>query len=198
MISQTLLERYGAVKIQLDPKEILFDNGNQARYYFQVISGKVKMNNFNSEGKEFIQGMFTSGMGFGEPPLLVDLNYPAGCEAMEKSCLWRLSSERFFKLLQENPDAHLELTKSLAHRLHYKATMAAEISSENAGHRILRLIDYLKEHVHHKSKEEVFIVDLSRQQLADLTGLRVETVIRTVKALEHQGELRLKAHKIMR
>ena len=44
------------------------------------------------------------------------------------------------------------------------------------------------------SKE--FIVPFTRQQIADMSGLRVETVIRTVKKMEEEGKLRVISRKI--
>jgi len=198
MISKTLLESYGAQMVDVKRKEVLFTIGTTPKFYFQVESGRVKMNNFNEDGKEFIQGIFSKGMGFGEPPLLAHVAYPAYAEAIEDSRIWRLSKDAFFSLLHENPEYHLKLTKALARRLHYKATMVAEISSESAEHRILRLIDYFKEHVHKIPEGREYVVEFSRQRLADLTGLRVETVIRAVKNLENQGELKRKDRKIIR
>ena len=124
---------------------------------------------------------------FGEPPLFGAFKYPAHAEAVEKSTVWRLDKPSFLKLLKENPEEHLQITKRLAGRLHYKATMVAEISSENAEHRLLRLIDYFKTHIHSIPANKAYSVELSRQQMADLTGLRVETVIRAVKVLEKKG-----------
>ena len=40
------------------------------------------------------------------------------------------------------------------------------------------------------------IIPFTRQQLADMTGLRVETVIRAVKKMEKEGKLSLEGHKI--
>ena len=37
----------------------------------------------------------------------------------------------------------------------------------------------------------------TRQQLADMTGLRVETVVRTVKTMEQQGALEIADGKIL-
>lgn len=37
----------------------------------------------------------------------------------------------------------------------------------------------------------------TRQQIADMSGLRVETVIRTVKKMEKEGKLVLEGHKIV-
>ncbi|SHG84285.1 Crp/Fnr family transcriptional regulator [Flagellimonas flava] len=198
MIPESILKQYGALKITLGKKEVLFTEQSIPRYYFQVISGKIKMNNFNADGKEFIQGIFTSGSSFGEPPLFQELAYPAQAEAVEESSIWKLEKGTFFKLLKENPEIHLQVTRTLAARLHYKATMVAEISSESPEHRLLRLIDYFKEHIHNIPVNKPYVVELSRQQLADLTGLRVETVIRAVKALEKKGVLQIQAHKIVR
>jgi CRP-like cAMP-binding protein len=41
-------------------------------------------------------------------------------------------------------------------------------------------------------------VSLTRQHIADLTGLRIETVIRSVKTLEKEGSLDIRGHKIYR
>lgn len=76
--------------------------------------------------------------------------------------------------------------------------MASEISSQDPRHRILRLLDYLKQSVLKNKTPFSFQVDLTRQQLADLTGLRVETVIRVIKDLEKKGELKIKNRKVYR
>lgn len=198
MISEALLKKYRAEHVHLKKREVLFGIDTTPRYYFQVTSGKIKMNNFNEDGKEFIQGIFSEGSSFGEPPLFAELAYPAYAEAVEDSTVWKLEKKSFFQLLKENPDTHLSLTKVLAGRLHYKATMVAEISSESPEHRLLKLIDYFKVHIHKIPEEEPYLVELSRQQMADLTGLRVETVIRAIKSLEKKNIVQLKSHKIVR
>jgi CRP-like cAMP-binding protein len=60
------------------------------------------------------------------------------------------------------------------------------------------LIDYFKTHIHKIPKEEPYLVELSRQQMADLTGLRVETVIRAIKSLEKKKMVQLQSHKVLR
>ncbi len=198
MISDQLLIDYGAKKIALHKGEILFKVQETARNFYQIIEGEIKMNNFNDDGKEFMQGIFKSGKSFGEPPLFSDRPYPANAEAVSDSHLWSLKKEQFFKLLFDNPRIHFELTTTLAKRLHYKAMMASEISSQDPEHRLIQLIDYFKTHVHKIAFDDVYKVELSRQQMADLTGLRVETVIRSIKSLEKKGLLKIKSRKVYR
>ena len=197
LISEVLLESVNAKKIQLSKGEILFREGQTSNFYYQVISGEIKMNNFNDEGKEFIQGIFTAGSSFGEPPLLCDLTYPANAEAMSDAEIYTVEKKDFFKLLLENPEVNLSISQYLAERLYFKSMMASEISTQEPEHRILKLIDYLKSQVT-SSEETKYRVKLTRQQIADLTGLRVETVIRAVKSLERKQELHIEERKIFR
>lgn len=196
MISEKKLIEYNAAHIKIDKDIYLFKQGEQAKYYFQIIKGSVKMNNFNDDGKEFIQGIFYDGQSFGEPPLFDTFNYPANAVTLEKTELYKLPKDLFFKLLEENPKTTIGVTKSIAKRLHYKAIMAVEISSQEASHRILTLLDYLKENFHHQIN--LTETNLTRQQIADLTGLRVETVIRTLKKLEKEEKVKIINKKVWR
>ena len=198
MIKEELLSEFGAKKTLYTKGDQLFREGETAQNYYQVSSGEIKMNNYNLDGKEFIQGFFYAGQSFGEPPLFANVKYPANAEAVSDSEVLQLHKNSFLDLLSSNPDVHLKITETLAKRLYYKAIMVSEISSQEPEHRILRILDYLKKHVHKKEGEFSFKVDLTRQQIADLTGLRVETVIRATKSLEKKGELKIKQRKVYR
>jgi CRP-like cAMP-binding protein len=58
------------------------------------------------------------------------------------------------------------------------------------------VIKYFKSKFLKQNPREKMIRPFTRQQLADMTGLRVETVIRTVKKMEKEGKLCLEGHKI--
>jgi CRP/FNR family transcriptional regulator, cyclic AMP receptor protein len=197
MIDENILVQYGAVEIKLEKGAFLFHERQRAACYFQVKSGKMRMFNLNAEGKLFTQGMFEAGESFGEPPLFTDSNYPACTVADEETCLYKLSKQKFFKLLKENHEIHFGITRMLATRLLYKSMQLKEISSFKPEHRILSLIDYLKKEEGFPTDQK-FEVSLTRQHIADLTGLRVETVIRSVKNLEKEGSLEIRGHKIYR
>jgi CRP-like cAMP-binding protein len=197
MIEENILVKYGAVEVNLEKAAFLFHEKERAVHYFQVKTGKIKMFNLNAEGKLFTQGLFEAGESFGEPPLFTDSNYPACTVAEESTCLFKLPKAKFLKLLKENPEIHLMITRMLASRLLYKSMLLKEISSFKPEHRILSLLDYLKKEEGIPEGQE-FEVSLTRQHIADLTGLRVETVIRSVKTLEKEGSLDIRGHKIYR
>ncbi len=98
-------------------------------------------------------------------------------------------------MLPQNYDVHIHITGILAERLRFKTMVAKEISSYAPEHRLLTLLRYFK--TNYGDNSNSYEVDLTRQELADLTGLRVETVIRSVKELERKGSLKLIHHKII-
>lgn len=196
MIDRELLLEYGAEETRYDKNAIIFRQDEKARYYFEVLEGEVKMCNYSEDGKEFIQGIFSAGRCFGEPPLFGNFGYPANAIALTQTTVLQLPKKSFYKLLKEHPEIHFQVTSEIASRLYYKAIMASEISHEDAGHRIMRLLHYLKNEVYGLRGRFSYEVELTRQQIADLTGLRVETAIRAIKKLEKEGLIRIEKRKI--
>ena len=187
------LEKYHAKLISLRKDEILFIEGDVACDYYQVETGSVKMYSANEDGQEFIQGIFTTGESFGEPALIGNFPYPGSVAALQPSRLWKLSEDYFLQMLKENFDLHLKMDQVLCQRLRYKSMVLSEISSYDPEHRILSLLNYYKSKNGNGGK---IIIPFTRQQLADMSGLRVETVIRTVKKMEKEKKLTLDGHKI--
>ncbi|AOZ99438.1 Crp/Fnr family transcriptional regulator [Flavobacterium commune] len=198
MIAIELLEKYNGIIKNYKSGYTIFEEGKQPTHYYQIISGEVKMNNYNDEGKEFIQGIFYKNQCFGEPPLFIDQVYPANAVAVTDSELIIITKDKFFELLKNNSEISLNIIKNLSQRLYYKSVMAAEISSQDPEHRVLRLIDYSIEQLNFKKEEAGFLINFTRQQIGDLTGLRVETVIRAIKSLEKKGDLKIINRKVYR
>jgi len=198
MIAIALLEKYGALKKSFDKNEIIFEDGNLPTHYYQIISGEVKMSNYNDDGREFIQGIFYKNQSFGEPPLFLNQNYPANAIAVEDAEILLLTKSSFMKLLQDNANVSIKIIENLAQRLYYKSVMAAEMSTQEPEHRILKLMDHGIAYFNFKKDENGHLINFTRQQIGDLTGLRVETVIRTIKALEKKGVLKIINRKVYR
>jgi len=198
VITVELIEKYGAVKKSFDKNDFIFEEGNLPFNYYQIVSGEIKMSNYNDDGREFIQGIFYSGQSFGEPPLFLNQKYPANAIAVENAEILILSKENFMKLLEENPKVSIKIIENLAQRLYYKSVMAAEISTQEPEHRVLKLIDHGIVYFNFQKDQNGYLINFTRQQIGDLTGLRVETVIRTIKTLEKKGQLKIINRKVYR
>jgi CRP/FNR family cyclic AMP-dependent transcriptional regulator len=196
LVPAKILESYKARLIRVRKDQFLFHEGDQATDFYQVEEGQVKMYILNEEGQEFTHGVFQTGESFGEPALLGDFPYPSNARAVTDGKVWRLSKASFIQLLKENFDLHLKLDFVLCQRLQYKSMILTEVSAHEPEHRLTTIMKYLKLKMAQKGTGKT-IIPFTRQQLADMTGLRVETVIRTIKKMEQAGKLKLEKHKIV-
>lgn len=194
-IDEQLLKSYSAETKTYKEKESIFREGDSPSFYYQIIEGSVKVNNYNEEGKEFIHNILGKGQSFGDPLLFIDKNYPVNAIALKPTTIIRLPRKNFTNLIKEHPHISLEMNTCLSHRLYYKMIMIHNMASQNPVARILGLFDYLKSYSDCGDAHS-FNVKLTRQQIADLTGLRVETIIRTIKKMEKENILKINERKI--
>ncbi|MEP6594688.1 MAG: Crp/Fnr family transcriptional regulator, partial [Ginsengibacter sp.] len=153
------------------------------------------MVNTNEAGKEFIQGMFTKDQSFGEPCLIIEEPYPASAVANEDSIVIKTSKEKFLNILKEFPEILLRFTQVFAKRIYNKSIIAKEIAIYNPEHRIFTILNLFKKNISENNRKKLK-VEISRQQIADMTGLRVETVIRTIKTLQKKDKIKIEKGKI--
>jgi CRP-like cAMP-binding protein len=191
------LEKYHAKRVSLRKGQMLFHEGGKALDYYQVEKGLIKMFIASRDGQEFIQGIFSAGESFGEPALIGHFPYPGSAVAIETSKIWKLSGDYFLQMLSENFDLHMKMDQVLCERLRYKSMLLSEISSYNPEHRIIALLNYYKAKNMETGHAAKIKVPYTRQQLADMSGLRVETVIRAVKKMQKDGKIQLEGHKII-
>lgn len=195
IINENLLLENGAEYVSYEINQEIFQEGYAPRFYYQIVEGTVELTNYNESGKEFTQNILTTGQCFGESVLFTEKPYPMSAVAKSHCIILKLAKSAFFKLLLKNPDVSLNIFRCLAERLYYKSVMLFTISSNDPSHQLQTVMDYFKEYNSTYSRQPSPI-PLSRKQLAGLTGLRVETVIRTIKKMERQHILKIEGGKI--
>ncbi|CAN5299155.1 N/A [soil metagenome] len=195
MISIDVLLNWGGAYKNVSCKEMIFNEGGNCQYYFQLVQGKVRWVNINEEGKEFIQTIIEAGECFGELPLFDDAPYAASAIADEDSIIIRLPKEKFIELLKAEPEIHFQFTKQLTQRLRFKFLLLKELSNHNPEKSISTLLGYFK-NTNKNVCSESNRVNLTRQQIADMTGMRVETVIRAIRNLHDKGHLTINKGKV--
>ncbi len=193
IIDPNILITWGGVSKIYKKNEVIFSEGSNARFYFQIMDGHVKMFNINDDGKEFIQGFFQSGDSFGEPPLFICEKYPASAIATKESIIFKLSRESLLKILFAYPELQLEFIQVLSKRIFLKANSIRDIINNDPEH---RLLCFLKNFKHNYLIEGKCIMPFTRQELANFTGLRVETVIRTLKKMCSEKKIEIINRKI--
>ena len=195
MINIDLLVQYGAVYKKVSAGEMIFLEGGLCLYYHQLVEGKVAWSNFNDDGKEVLQELVSAGECFGELPLFDHQGYACTSVALTDCLILRLPSASFSQMLDEQPQIALAFNRLLARKMRFKMFLLREL----AGHSPEKIVDKLLRYLHEHSDKVCDTCNkllLTRQQIANLTGMRVETVIRATRALENQGRVNIVKGKV--
>jgi CRP/FNR family transcriptional regulator, cyclic AMP receptor protein len=160
-----------------------------------LVSGSVRWVNVDDSGKEFIQVIIEPGECFGELPLFDDEPYAASAIADDDSIVIRLHKPVFIELLKENQELHFSFSRLLAQRLRFKFLLLKSLAVDDPENRISTLLNYLKKE-NRNFCNKCNKLNLTRQQIADMTGLRVETVIRAMRTMHEKGELLIDKGKV--
>lgn len=181
-INTDILITWGGIAKKYKRGEYIFHEGEEARFYYQIINGSIKMFNTYIDGKEFAQAEFQKGSSFGEPPLFINEVYPSSAIATNDSVIIKLTKEHFFKMLEEYPNLHMKIITLFAKRIFNKATTAREIINNTPEMRIIAFLNSYKKSLN--KENEKIIIPYKRQDIANFIGLRVETVIRTLAKMK--------------
>lgn len=192
-IDEDILITYGAVARRYKKGSYLFHEDSMPYYFYQVLSGVVKLYSTSPEGKELTQGLFTDGQSFGEPPLLLGKCYPTTAQAVADSVIIKLRKEHFQSILHDYPELSQRLLYTFASRIYHKAT-AAQIWVRQTPEQ--KITHFLKTNKANNTLHAMEQVQYTRQQIADFTGLRVETVIRTLMKMKAKRLVNIVDHKL--
>ena len=190
MLNSDILIKYGATIKIFKEGEVIFAEGDDCHYFYQLIRGTVKWTNYDSDGGEMIQEFISEGNSFGELPLFDGLPYAATAISESISELYRLPKEKFDKLIEENPQELKKLTQLFVKRLRFKFMILRECLGKEPENRVRSLFKYMRESSKNLDPNSNQIT-LSRQEIASMIGLRVETVIRTVRKMNDSGEIKI-------
>lgn len=195
MVNADLLIAWGAAYKKVIAGETIFREGSPCQFYYQLVTGRIRWVNIDEEEKEFIQTIIEAGESFGELPLFDDEPFAATAIAEEDSVILRLHKPAFLALLKENPAIHFSFSQLLSKRVRFKFLLLQSLAQHAPEARIATLLKYLR------TENKNFctrcnLLKLTRQQIADMTGLRVETVIRAMRMMHEKGELMIEKGKV--
>lgn len=195
LISEDLLLRYGAEYIDFLPNQTIFFEGSTPQFYFQILTGIVEIKNYHQDGKEFTQNILADQQCFAESFLFNSKVYTVSAVALTQCRIVRLGKNDFFSLLENNAEISSLFLKYFSACLQNNYLMLFNLSQPDALTKIKAVIDILKGNSVFNAPYS-FQIPLTRQQIANLTGLRVETVIRSIKKMEHNELLKIENGKI--
>ncbi len=160
---------------------VIFSEGDPSDVLFTLVDGRVKIVKLLPAGKEVILEILGPGDPLGAVAAYEERPYPASAFALEHCSCIATPRAAFFRLLETCPSLVRGLLVGLSFRLIELTQRIPEVAGSRVEARFAHLFLKLAERMGEASPAGTWIpLNLSRQDLADLSGTTIETAIRVM------------------
>ena len=173
--------------ITYDRGETLFPEGAPAFGFYLVFDGMVKLVKRSMRAKSQILKIVGPGEILGETTLFDKGSHNAFAKTLEAVTVGFIERGDFFYFLERHPRTVFRLYEKLAVELKAFQNKLAERSYASSKERLARLILHLG----------TYGVELSRAELAEMSGVSTKTAIRTLGELESRGIISIEGRRIL-
>lgn len=178
-----------AEHFEREPMEIVVRENERADYILVIREGKVKLNTFDVEGKEYILNVKVNSHIIGEEYLLKNTVFDYNVETIEHTKFCKISTDILFEKAMENPLFAKKMILSLSKELQEANNKIRLMMESDALRRICGFLLYQSRLI---GREEI---SLGLDDISAIINLRKETVSRKFKQLEQKGIIRRAGHK---
>ena len=190
-VSQLLVER------EYRRGSVIFNESEEAGYFYLIKSGRVKIYKLVEDGRELIIGIFSENGIFGDVPVFDGGPYPASAETMVDSTIWSISRNDFEILIKNHPDISLKLIRVLGKRLRQAHNLLRDMALKNVPQRLAKLLIKFEKEYGKVSGSEIFLdLPFSRQDIAEMIGVSRETVTRELSKFVKADILKVDGKKL--
>lgn len=177
--------------IRLLDNEALFEAGDEAKRFFLVQEGQIKLSRLSMNGNEKVIEVVTAGYTFAEALMFSDKPaYPVRASSIGKSRLIAVDSRGFLDLLRESTDTCFRVMGDMSMRLRRMIKEIDDLTLQSATGRVA---GYLCGKSMFKGQTRVaFDLATPKGVLASRLSVKPETFSRILHNFSDQGLVRVK------
>lgn len=178
-------------------RQFIFQEGDYAKNVFFILSGKVKVFITGANEKNQIVRFSKRGDVLGHRGFITSGVYPVSSQAISDSEICYLSKKYFFSLFNRVPELTINLMLSFANELFQEETKLRNMSVFTVREKVaLALLTIVNSFGLDENKNIVDIDLLSRQDIAELVGLKANQVTKVLSNLKGDGIVEIVKNKI--
>ncbi len=168
---------------RLEVNTALFHQGDTADRFYLLLDGQITLTRVLPEGQEKLVEVISPGQSFAEPLLFSDFRYysETAC-ALKTSNLISIDGAHYRHVLEQHPQACLELLNSLSQRLHQRLNEIDTLSLGNASRRVVRYLCQEQE-----AGNGHIQLSVPKRLIASQLGIQPETFSRILHRLIDAG-----------
>lgn len=164
--------------------EMLFMQGDAARWIFVVLDGWAKVYRMTAAGEEAVVGIFTRGQNFAEAAAFTAGIYPASGEAVTEVRLLKIPARRVFDMIAEKPEIGLAMLGSTSQHLHLLVRQIEQLKAHTGAQRVAEFLVSLSPV---RSGPCTIELPYDKALLAGKLGMKPESLSRAFQRLRSCG-----------
>lgn len=178
--------------------EFVFQAGNEARSVFLLLSGRIKIYQPSSVGKEAILWFCFDGELFGLAEAARGGKRVVSAQTCENSEVLSIAQDKFMSFIGTHPMTAQIVVQLLAGRLRILSDVVINLISDDVRTRILKVLLHLGARCGNRRPSGIQLgMVLTHQEIADMIGSTRQTVTTTLGQLEREGLLSIDEHRIL-
>ncbi|MCB1340312.1 MAG: Crp/Fnr family transcriptional regulator [Pseudooceanicola sp.] len=172
-----------ATEVKLETGAVLFEQGDEAREIFALVSGVLEVSVLSLDGRKLALNMLRPGALFGEIALFDPGERTATVTALEPSVLRRVRYDDVLDQVRDEPELAIDLIHLAGQRMRWMDQQLNEQVFLPMPTRLARKILYLTE----RPEGGVGTLTLSQSDLAEFVGATREAVSKTLSGWKKLG-----------
>jgi CRP-like cAMP-binding protein len=196
-LSEEQLERVGEMchEVELQDSEPLFEVGDEAKRFFFVASGQMKLSRLSLNGNEKVIEVVSEGYTFAEALMFSENpGYPVRATAIGKTQLVAIDSKAFLNLLRESIDTCFRVMGDMSVRLRKMIKEIDDLTLQSATGRVAGYL--CGKFVYGNEEQVAFDLATPKGVLASRLSVKPETFSRILHNFTHQGLVKVKGGRI--
>ncbi|HEY0731471.1 MAG TPA: Crp/Fnr family transcriptional regulator, partial [Chitinophagaceae bacterium] len=178
--------------------EIIFREGALPSGIFYITEGKVKKYKVDKDGKEQIIYLANTGELLGYHAILAEDRYPDFAAALEESRIAFIPKEDFLDALQQSEVLSRRLLKTLSHEFAVLSNSLTMFAQKSVRERLALQLVVIREKYKVNDQPHLPVeINMSRDDLASLTGTVRENVVRILSEFKEAGIIQTRGRKII-
>ena len=191
------LTHLGAL-VELSAGASLFDQGQVSDSFYVVLAGKMHVSMLSEEGHESILNIMGPGSIIGEAAAFLNQPRISSARAIGHAQLLRFRVSQVRELVSHDPTLALALLYLISIKQRQMVERLRQAIFDPPEERITQFLDQLREtHQDPAEPDRAITVDLTHEQIGNLTGLSRVTVTRVLNKLKRNGVLDFSGKRIV-
>ena len=163
-------------------KDFIYQEGRLAKYLYYVASGSIKELGSADDGKQLITSIYSKGDFFGDSELIQNIERSTDCVAISECQLYLIDKAKFLHLLGSNRMISKYFLLIANKQLNIKKRQMVNQAYSSVRKKVANALLLFNRHENNNNT-----LSASRDDLAMLSGVAKETLIRTLSSFKSES-----------